>query len=153
MKTLFKFVSIVAIAILSGCANRPGSIRASYVSHEKFSDLSCEQLVNRQLTTHIKLERLSREQDGKANGDAIGVFLLGIPFSKLSGDHEAEIAHLKGELEALETAQVKAKCSSNQTTSNTQTRVQELKIIESSSPKNPYTRCVPHLNGSLGGCP
>jgi hypothetical protein len=50
--------------------------------------------------------------DNKATGDAVGVFLLGIPFSKLSGDFEGEIAQLKGELEALDTAQVKAKCKS-----------------------------------------
>jgi DNA-binding Xre family transcriptional regulator len=30
--------------------------------------------------------------------------------SKLTGDHEADVARLKGEVEAIETAQIKAKC-------------------------------------------
>lgn len=50
-------------------------------------------------------------QDSKANGDAIGVFLFGIPFSKMSGDYEGEIARLKGQVEAIETAQVKNGCN------------------------------------------
>jgi hypothetical protein len=158
MKNL-KYISIVVSTFfLLACANRPGSIHASYVSHEKFADLTCDQLITRQLSTHIRLERLSREQDGKATGDAIGVFLLGIPFSKLSGDHEAEIAHLKGEMEALETAQVKAKCSSLTTNQSIPSRIVEIQKGNNANPpsngvtSNPYARCIPHLNGSLGAC-
>jgi hypothetical protein len=36
--------------------------------------------------------------------------LLGIPFSKLSGDHEADVAKWKGEVEAIDTAQIRKKC-------------------------------------------
>jgi len=49
-------------------------------------------------------------QNSKATGDAWGVFLLAIPFSQLSGDHAADVAKWKGEVEAIETAQVKKKC-------------------------------------------
>jgi len=38
------------------------------------------------------------------------VFLLLVPFSKLTGDHEADVARLKGEVEAIETSQIKKKC-------------------------------------------
>ncbi len=62
--------------------------------------------------TRADLEKYSKMQDSKANGDAFGVFLLGIPFSKLSGDHEGDVARLKGEVEALDTAQIKGKCKS-----------------------------------------
>jgi hypothetical protein len=60
--------------------------------------------------TRAELEKYSKMQDSKANGDAFGVFLLGIPFSKLSGDHEGDVARLKGEVEAIDTAQIKNKC-------------------------------------------
>ncbi|MCW5220532.1 hypothetical protein D5041_12470 [Verminephrobacter aporrectodeae subsp. tuberculatae] len=60
------------------------------------------------------LETASRNQDAKVHADAWGVFLIGVPFSKLSGDHEGEIATLKGEVEAIKTAQMKMKCNSIQ---------------------------------------
>lgn len=104
------FFPVVAAATLMGCANRPESIRASFVSHERFIDLDCTQLTTKLADTRAELEKYSKMQDSKANGDAFGVFLLGIPFSKLSGDHEGDVARLKGETEAIETAQIKNKC-------------------------------------------
>ena len=104
------FLPVVAAAILMGCANRPESIRASFVSHERFIDLDCTQLTTKLADTRAELDKYSKMQDSKANGDAFGVFLLGIPFSKLSGDHEGDVARLKGEIEAIETAQIKRKC-------------------------------------------
>ncbi len=94
-----------------GCANRPESIRASHVSFEKFTHLDCTALTTKMASTRADLDKFSKMQDSKANGDAFGVFLLGIPFSKLSGDHEGDVARLKGEVEAIETAQVKGKCT------------------------------------------
>jgi hypothetical protein len=57
-----------------------------------------------------ELVKVSDMQNSKATGDAWGVFLLGVPFSKLSGDHEADVAKWKGEVGAIETAQIKHKC-------------------------------------------
>ena len=107
------FASLVLIFV-SGCATRPESISASYVSHEKYVDGSCPILATQLSDTQEKLKKVSRLQDDKANGDAVGVFLLGIPFSQLSGDHAAEVAKLKGECEAIETAQIKNKCKAIQ---------------------------------------
>jgi hypothetical protein len=101
---------MVVTCVLTACANRPESIRASHVSHEKFVHLECNALSAKLDEVKTELVKLSKQQDDKANGDAIGVFLLGIPFSKLSGDHEGDIARLKGEVEAIDTAQVKNKC-------------------------------------------
>lgn len=105
-------LSLVVVASVAGCANRPESIRASFVSHERFIDLDCAQLGAKLADTRAELDKYAKLQDSKANGDAFGVFLLGIPFSKLSGDHEGDIARLKGEVEAIETAQIKNKCKS-----------------------------------------
>lgn len=104
---------IMAIGLVSsvvGCANRPESIAASYISHEKYSSLNCAQLATRMSDTRSELDKFSKMQDSKANGDAFGVFLLGIPFSKLSGDHQGDVARLKGEVQAIDTAQIKANC-------------------------------------------
>ncbi len=108
MKSLI-IVILLGCSIIS-CGNRPESIHASYVSYEKFMHLDCDSLNTKMNDTKIELEKVSRMQDNTADGDAVGVCLLGIPFSKLSGDHEGEIAKLKGEIEAIETAQIKKKC-------------------------------------------
>jgi hypothetical protein len=101
----------LAAAATFGCANRPETIRASFVSHEKYADLNCTELAASMAGARAELDKFSKLQDSKANSDAVGVFLLGVPFSKLSGDHEADVARLKGTVEAIETAQVKAKCA------------------------------------------
>jgi len=62
--------------------------------------------------SRAELDKYSKLQDSKANLDAATVFLVLIPASKLSGDHEGDVARLKGEVEAIETAQVKGKCKS-----------------------------------------
>ncbi len=103
---------LIAAAALTACATRPESITASFVSHEKFVHLDCTELATKMSDKRAELDKLSKMQDSKANGDAAGVFLLGIPFSKLSGDYEGDIARLKGEVEAVDTAQVKNKCKS-----------------------------------------
>jgi hypothetical protein len=100
----------LTVSLVAGCANRPETISASFVSHEKFSNLDCTQLATRMSDTRAELDKYSKMQDSKATGDAWGVFLLGVPFSKLSGDHEGDVARLKGEVEAIDTAQVKAGC-------------------------------------------
>lgn len=105
-----KLLAVAVAVALSACANRPESIHASFVSHEKFTHLDCAALAAKLADTRSELEKVSKMQDGKATADAVGVFLLGIPFSKLSGDHEADVARLKGEVEAIDTAQIKGKC-------------------------------------------
>jgi hypothetical protein len=102
-------LSLMLLA-LAGCANRPSSIHASFVSHERFVGLNCYALAQRMDTSETNLAELAAKQDAKADGDALGVFLVGVPVSKLTGDYEAEIARTKGEIEAIETAQVKNSC-------------------------------------------
>jgi hypothetical protein len=104
-------LAVFATATLVACANRPETIHASYVSHERFMDLDCEQLVGKLASSRADLVKYSKMQDEKANGDAVGVFLVLVPVSKLTGDYEGEVARLKGEVEAIETAQIKKKCT------------------------------------------
>ena len=112
---MFSLKSLAALALvpalmLASCANRPDSIHAEYVSHDRYTGLSCPDLATRLFEKHVQLQNASQQQNNAANADAVGVFLVLVPVSKLTGDHEAEVAHFKGEIEAIETAQVKNKC-------------------------------------------
>ena len=51
-----------------------------------------------------RLAVISNQQNKSATGDALGVFLIGVPLASMSGgDHEAEIAILKGRCGAPKT--------------------------------------------------
>lgn len=126
-----KIFSICILVLITGCASRPESIPASHVSHEKYIDNDCQVLYGKLSGAQSELARYSDLQNSAANSDAVGVFLLGIPFSKLSGDHAGNVAKWKGEIEAIETAKVKKKCGEpsttntvNSTTNGTQTTQQ-----------------------------
>lgn len=101
----------LVLSALAACANRPETIKASYVAHEKYMDDECDQLTAKMADARQNLVKVSEQQNSKANGDAWGVFLLGIPVSKLSGDHEADVGKWKGEVEAIDTAQIRKKCN------------------------------------------
>lgn len=127
MKNLIVCFS-ASLLVMAGCANRPETIHASYVSHEKFTHLDCSSLSLEMNNTKSELDKYCKLQNSKANGDAVGVFLLGIPFSKLSGDYEGEIARLKGQVEAIETAQIKKEC--NKTADNSTSQSSENSITQ-----------------------
>ena len=107
---MLKDASLVSLVLVSACASRPESISASYVSHEKYLDGDCTRLATQMTDARAELAKVSAKQDTNANWDAVGVFLVLIPFSKLSGDHAGEVAKWKGEVEAIDTAQIKNKC-------------------------------------------
>lgn len=106
-----KTIAIVSLAILAvGCASRPESISASFVSHEKYSNRDCTNLAVDLTNARSELQKYSSMQDSKANMDAATVFFVLIPASKLTGDHAGDVAKWKGEVEAVETALIKSGC-------------------------------------------
>ena len=104
---------IATVLTLSGCANRPESISASYTSHERYMGLSCTQLTSTMANARSELSTYADKQDTAANMDAGGVFLVLIPPSAFAGDSEADVAKWKGRVEAIETAQIKKRCAAN----------------------------------------
>ena len=103
-------LSLLAIGTLAACATRPESISASYVSHEKYMERDCTQLSTIMGDARARLAEVSAAQNAKANVDAATVFFVLIPASKLTGDRAGEVAQWKGEVEALNTAQIKKNC-------------------------------------------
>lgn len=106
-------LTIAATLLMSGCANRPESIAASYTSHERYMDLDCSQLDSTMANARAELAIYSDKQNSAANLDAGGVFFILIPPSAFMGDSEADVAKWKGRVEAVETAQIKKKCVVN----------------------------------------
>ena len=103
-------IATAIVAVTAGCATRPESISASYISHEKYMGKDCTSLVLDMSNARSELAKFSTMQDSKANVDAATVFFVLVPVSKLSGDHAADVAKFKGEVEAIETALIKSNC-------------------------------------------
>ncbi|AZO44346.1 hypothetical protein EJ076_26225 [Mesorhizobium sp. M7D.F.Ca.US.005.01.1.1] len=83
MKRVVLVISV--LAGLAGCATPPDKISGIPNSGP------CTQADRQRLAV------ISNQQNKAATGDALGVFLIGVPVASMSGgDHEAEIAILKG---------------------------------------------------------
>lgn len=108
-KNLLLCVALVS-ALAAGCATRPESISASYVSHEKYGGIDCRRLSDQMATARENLAKYADKQNTKANIDAATVFFVLIPVSQLTGDHAADVAKWKGEVEAIDTAQIRTGC-------------------------------------------
>ena len=103
-------VGLTSSLILVGCASRPESISASHISHEKYGKNTCSELAILRADARTDLQTYSSKQNSKANWDAASVWFVLIPASQLTGDFEADVARLKGEVEAIETAQAIKDC-------------------------------------------
>jgi hypothetical protein len=103
-------LAILACA-LGACAKHPDAIAATYVSHASYRGLDCDALSQEQQRLGAILARASNQQENARMNDALGIILIGVPVSSLSGDNiAAEIARLKGENEALNRRMLEADC-------------------------------------------
>ncbi|EBU8131900.1 hypothetical protein BZU93_28970 [Salmonella enterica subsp. enterica] len=102
-------VGLAVAAALSGCAKRPDAIVPVDIPMAAYSGGDCKQLASDLIKERNNLAALSKQQSSAATGDAVGVFLLGVPMSStFGGDKEGEVAVSKGKVNAIENA-MKAK--------------------------------------------
>lgn len=108
MKAFF----ILAMLPLAACAAAPASIQPAYVSAVPYESWTCTQLAEESIRVNDALATASRAQEQARGNDAVGVILIGIPVSSLSGGNIApQIAHLKGQKNAIETTMITKNCS------------------------------------------
>ncbi len=110
-----RYMTLVALAAtlaVGACAKHPDSIAPSYVSEVGYQSWSCQQLGEETQRLSSALAVASTQQEKARTGDVVGVLLLGLPVSSLSGDNIApEIGRLKGEQEAVRKAMISKNCS------------------------------------------
>lgn len=104
-------VVLLAALPLFGCAKDPSKIEAVAMPTGSYTPMSCSQLTAEHKANADNLELLSKRQKQAVTGDAVGVFLFGVPTSSLAGhDLEPEIAAAKGRQEAIEAEQLRKGC-------------------------------------------
>jgi hypothetical protein len=65
--------------------------------------LSCSKAEKELSSARVKLASIEKKQDSAATADAVGVFLVLVPVSKLTGgDNAGEVGTAKGSVLALE---------------------------------------------------
>ena len=104
-------ISVIALLCLSACAKPPSSIAPAYVSDAGYKTMSCDQLAAELTRVNAQLPSLEQQQKNAATGDAVGVFLVGIPVSSLGGgDVEGQIARLRGERQTVQSTMIAKSC-------------------------------------------
>jgi hypothetical protein len=102
---------VAAACGLAACAKNPDAIAPITMPVNAYAGLSCEQLVTEHQRSSAALFAVSQQQKQAATGDAVGVFLIGVPVSSLSGaDKEGLVAQHKGEIVAIEGAMRNQQC-------------------------------------------
>lgn len=106
-----KYGAVLAMLAIAGCAKNPDAIVAMNISPHAYSGLSCQQLAAEHQRSSQALTAVSQQQRQAATNDAVGVFLIGVPVSSLSGsDKEGLVAQHKGEVIAIEGAMRAGNC-------------------------------------------
>ena len=103
-------LSLLACGLaVSSCAKRPDAIVPVDMPMAAYSNLDCSALAREYIQEQASLSAVSKQQHDAATGDAVGVFLVGVPMSStFGGDKEGQVAVSKGKVNAIE-ANLKAK--------------------------------------------
>ncbi|WP_299965637.1 hypothetical protein [uncultured Roseobacter sp.] len=97
-----KFYLLPAALLCAACAKGPDSI-APVSMGNAFAATSCTDARNQLAEEQEILAALEQKQRNAQTGDAIGVFLILVPVSSITGnDVEGELATSKGKVIALE---------------------------------------------------
>lgn len=102
MKKYLTISLLIAASALGACAKRADSVVPVSMTGA-FDGVTCKQIGPLLETERATMATLSQKQNSAATGDAVGVFLLGVPVSSVVGGNvEGALAASKGKVLALE---------------------------------------------------
>ena len=109
-------ISMGLCVVLAGCASKAENIAASYTSPMVYESWSCPQIAQEAARVSSRAAQVAGVQDSKATGDAVatgvGIVLFWPALLFIKGDSTtgAELARLKGEMEAIEQVSIRKSC-------------------------------------------
>ncbi|WP_372424889.1 hypothetical protein [Salinarimonas chemoclinalis] len=109
-------VAILAAAVLAGCASRASDITAAYVSPLTYESYTCDQLREEATRVSSRAIAATGAQNQRASNDAVATgvsLILFWPAAFLvrgDGAQAAELARLKGEMDAIEQVSTRKRC-------------------------------------------
>lgn len=102
---------------LGGCASSSRDIQATYVSPVQYQSYTCQQLTLEAQALSTRAGQISGVQDEKRTSDAVATAAAVIIFWPAAflvrgdGQTAAELANLKGQMQAVEQASIQKKCN------------------------------------------
>jgi hypothetical protein len=112
MKIKSATIALGATILLAGCATRPDEITPSYTSKFEYKDYSCDQMVEeaQRLSDRANdaygLQKKQRSRDQINTTVGVLLFPVSLLFIQGDGPKAVEVAHLKGQMDALEQASI-----------------------------------------------
>ncbi len=104
-------LSLIILGLLAGCAASPEAISAAYISPTTYDDWSCDKLALEARRLDAAYASAAAQQKKARTNDTVGIILLGLPVSSMSGGNVApQIADLKGRKNTLEQTQITNNC-------------------------------------------
>jgi hypothetical protein len=106
----------VSALLLSACAKGADSIAPSYISPYQYENWTCPQIADEAQRISSRASRAAGIQDEKATKDAVATTVAVVVFWPalflIGGNDQqtAELARLRGEMEALEQVSIRKRC-------------------------------------------
>lgn len=110
-------IAVLWAAALAGCASSSKDIQATYVSPVQYQSYTCQQLTLEAQALSTRAAQVSGAQDEKRTSDAVATTAAVIIFWPAAflvrgdGQTAAELANLKGQMQAVEQASIQKKCA------------------------------------------
>ena len=117
MRALCAISALAIAALVGGCASSSQEVAASYVSPYQYEPLSCVQLADAAQAISARASQTAGAQDQKRTRDTIATTAAVVifwPAAFLVGGSDqttAELARLRGELEAIEQVSIRKRCN------------------------------------------
>lgn len=115
MRLLLMLVASIAV-VVGACAKRADQISASYISPLQYESYDCRQLGEEAQRVSSRASMVAGTQDEKANKDAlamgVGLIIFWPALFAVGGNDQqtAELARLRGEMEAIEQVSIRKRC-------------------------------------------
>lgn len=109
-------IAALAAAMLAGCASRASDVPAAYVSPLTYDGYTCNQLREEATRVSARAIAATGAQNQRASNDAVATgvsLILFWPAAFLvrgDGVQAAELARLKGEMDAIEQVSIRKNC-------------------------------------------
>ena len=114
MRTLI--VAVIVSLAVAGCAKDANQVGATYISPITYETYTCPQLAEEAQRVSSRAAQAAGVQDQKATNDkvAMGVGLIvfwpALLFKKGNDENTAELARLKGQMDAIEQSSIQKRC-------------------------------------------
>jgi len=117
LKTISKTsVAVIACSIMVSCAQNPNNIHPTYVAHDRYAAMSCQELrieaesVSRHAAILAGRQTNEEAQDAVALGVGLLLFFPALYLVEGNSGNAAKLAYLKGQADAIEQASGNKQC-------------------------------------------